>query len=333
MTAMAMNDGHPLGHGRDDGTRRQRRRVRRGRRLLRRRVPLHRRAADEVRQRARLRCADRRGRHHRRRCRHGCLRPASGDRDPVRRLRVPRARPVDLGGGTPALPIERRVHRTDDGAHAVRRRHPRRADAQPEPGEPVHPRLRPDDRDPIEPVRRQGPADRLDRGRRPGHLPRAEAHLQRAVRRPPRPAGRAWSTIRSARCPTATTESSSAARRSDGRATTSPCWPTARWSTSPRRPPRRRESMPRSSICARCCHSTPTRSRHRSTKTGRCVIIHEATRTSGFGAELSATVQELCFYQLEAPIERVTGWDTPYPHAQEWDYFPDQPASAPRSVE
>ena len=57
-------------------------------------------------------------------------------------------------------------------------------------------------------------------------------------------------------------------------------------------------------------------------KTGRCVIVHEATRTSGFGAELSATVQESCFYHLEAPIERVTGWDTPYPHAQEWDYFP-----------
>ncbi|WP_134325021.1 alpha-ketoacid dehydrogenase subunit beta [Cumulibacter soli] len=57
-------------------------------------------------------------------------------------------------------------------------------------------------------------------------------------------------------------------------------------------------------------------------KTGRCVIIHEATRTSGYGAELSAQVQEACFYNLEAPIERVTGWDTPYPHAQEWDYFP-----------
>ncbi|MEO6653475.1 MAG: alpha-ketoacid dehydrogenase subunit beta [Ilumatobacteraceae bacterium] len=57
-------------------------------------------------------------------------------------------------------------------------------------------------------------------------------------------------------------------------------------------------------------------------KTGRCVIVHEATRTSGFGAELMATVQELCFYHLEVPIERVTGWDTPYPHAQEWDYFP-----------
>ena len=57
-------------------------------------------------------------------------------------------------------------------------------------------------------------------------------------------------------------------------------------------------------------------------KTGRCVIVHEATRTSGFGAELTALVQEHCFYQLEAPIERVTGWDTPYPHALEWAYFP-----------
>jgi 2-oxoisovalerate dehydrogenase E1 component beta subunit len=57
-------------------------------------------------------------------------------------------------------------------------------------------------------------------------------------------------------------------------------------------------------------------------KTGRCVIVHEATRTSGFGAELAALVQESCFYHLEAPIERVTGWDTPYPHAFEWQYFP-----------
>ena len=57
-------------------------------------------------------------------------------------------------------------------------------------------------------------------------------------------------------------------------------------------------------------------------KTGRCVIVHEATRTCGFGAELAALVQEHCFYHLEAPIERVTGWDTPYPHAQEWAYFP-----------
>jgi 2-oxoisovalerate dehydrogenase E1 component beta subunit len=57
-------------------------------------------------------------------------------------------------------------------------------------------------------------------------------------------------------------------------------------------------------------------------KTGRCVIVHEATLTSGFGAELAALVPEHCFYHLEAPVRRVAGWDTPYPHAQEWDYFP-----------
>jgi len=57
-------------------------------------------------------------------------------------------------------------------------------------------------------------------------------------------------------------------------------------------------------------------------KTGRCMIVHEATRTSGFGAELSALVQERCFYHLEAPIARVTGFDTPYPHSLEWAYFP-----------
>lgn len=60
-------------------------------------------------------------------------------------------------------------------------------------------------------------------------------------------------------------------------------------------------------------------------KTGRCVIVHEATRTSGYGAELSALVQEHCFYKLEAPIERVTGYDTPYPHSLEWEYFPTPP--------
>lgn len=57
-------------------------------------------------------------------------------------------------------------------------------------------------------------------------------------------------------------------------------------------------------------------------KTGKCLIVHEATRTGGFGAELSALVQERCFYHLEAPIERVTGFDTPYPHSLEWAYFP-----------
>jgi 2-oxoisovalerate dehydrogenase E1 component beta subunit len=59
-------------------------------------------------------------------------------------------------------------------------------------------------------------------------------------------------------------------------------------------------------------------------KTGRCVIAHEATRFGGYGGELSATIQEECFWHLEAPILRVAGWDTPYPHAFEWEYFPGQ---------
>ena len=57
-------------------------------------------------------------------------------------------------------------------------------------------------------------------------------------------------------------------------------------------------------------------------KTGRCVIVHEAPKTSGFGAEMAASIQERCFYSLESPIERVTGWDTPFP-STEWDYMPD----------
>ena len=57
-------------------------------------------------------------------------------------------------------------------------------------------------------------------------------------------------------------------------------------------------------------------------KTGRCVILHEASRFGGFGGELSALVQERCFWELKSPIQRVAGWDTPYPHAFEWDYFP-----------
>lgn len=57
-------------------------------------------------------------------------------------------------------------------------------------------------------------------------------------------------------------------------------------------------------------------------KTGRCIVLHEATMTCGFGAELSSIVSENCFFYLEAPIIRVTGYDVPYPHANEWDYFP-----------
>ncbi len=69
-------------------------------------------------------------------------------------------------------------------------------------------------------------------------------------------------------------------------------------------------------------------------KTGRCVIVHEAAETGGYGAELAALVQKHCFFHLEAPIERVCGYDTPYPHAQEWSYFigPDRIAAGLRQT-
>jgi 2-oxoisovalerate dehydrogenase E1 component beta subunit len=57
-------------------------------------------------------------------------------------------------------------------------------------------------------------------------------------------------------------------------------------------------------------------------KTGRCLVAHEATRFAGYGAELAARIQKDCFYNLEAPIGRIAGWDTPYPRAFEWQYFP-----------
>lgn len=58
-------------------------------------------------------------------------------------------------------------------------------------------------------------------------------------------------------------------------------------------------------------------------KTGRVVIVHEAPRTAGFGAEVAATVAERCLYSLEAPVRRVTGWDSVFPlKRSEAQYLP-----------
>jgi pyruvate dehydrogenase E1 component beta subunit len=59
-------------------------------------------------------------------------------------------------------------------------------------------------------------------------------------------------------------------------------------------------------------------------KTGRVVVTHEAAREAGMGAELIASVTERCFYHLETPPVRVTGWDIPYPPAKlEKHHVPD----------
>lgn len=58
-------------------------------------------------------------------------------------------------------------------------------------------------------------------------------------------------------------------------------------------------------------------------KTGRAVIAHEAPRTCGFGAELVATLCERAMEYLESPIQRVTGFDTPFPYTLEHEYLPN----------
>jgi 2-oxoisovalerate dehydrogenase E1 component beta subunit len=57
-------------------------------------------------------------------------------------------------------------------------------------------------------------------------------------------------------------------------------------------------------------------------KTGRAVVVHEAPKFCGYGAELAATIAEKALYSLKAPILRVTGYDTPFPYALESLYLP-----------
>ena len=60
-------------------------------------------------------------------------------------------------------------------------------------------------------------------------------------------------------------------------------------------------------------------------KTGRVVIVHEAPRTCGYGAELAALIAEQALTSLQAPVLRVTGYDTPFPYTLEHSYLPDAP--------
>ncbi len=60
-------------------------------------------------------------------------------------------------------------------------------------------------------------------------------------------------------------------------------------------------------------------------KTGRVVVVHEAPRTCGLGAEISSLIQERAFLYLEAPVKRCTGYDTPFPYTLELEYLPLAP--------
>jgi pyruvate dehydrogenase E1 component beta subunit len=61
-------------------------------------------------------------------------------------------------------------------------------------------------------------------------------------------------------------------------------------------------------------------------KTGRAVVVHEAPRAGGIGAEVTAIINERCLYSLLKPVERVTGYDTPYPASGQEDYYLPTPA-------
>ena len=119
----------------------------------------------------------------------------------------------------------------------------------------------------------------------------------------------------------------SARAGSSAAATTSRSWRTARWSAARSMPPRRsptptaiharvvdlRSLSPLDDeLLARCARET-----------GRVVVVHEAPRSLGVGAEVAARVMELAFDHLQAPVARVTGWDVPYPPASlEQHYLP-----------
>ncbi|MDS0299453.1 alpha-ketoacid dehydrogenase subunit beta [Halogeometricum sp. S1BR25-6] len=68
-------------------------------------------------------------------------------------------------------------------------------------------------------------------------------------------------------------------------------------------------------------------------KTGRCVVVHEAAKSGGFGAEVAATVAEDALLYLEAPLRRVTGFDVPVPLLSMEDYYPPQPPRIAAAIE
>lgn len=61
-------------------------------------------------------------------------------------------------------------------------------------------------------------------------------------------------------------------------------------------------------------------------KTGRAIIVHEAPKAGGVGSEVTSIINEKCLYSLLKPVERVTGYDTPFPSPGQEDYYLPTPA-------
>ena len=79
------------------------------------------------------------------------------------------------------------------------------------------------------------------------------------------------------------------------------------------------------STCARCVPLDTEPCSRACARPGASVILHEAPRTCGYGAELAALIAEQALTSLQAPVLRVTGYDTPFPYTLEHTYLPDAP--------
>ena len=316
----ALNDAHKVMMR----ARRGHRRVRRGHRLFRRRLPRHRGAAEGIRQDPRVRRADQRRRHRRHRGRHGRLRPQAGDRDPVRRLHLSRLRPDRQRGRQDALSHRRRMDRcrwSSARPMAAASSAARPTASRPEslfthiaglkvviPSTPYDAKglliAAIEDPDPViffEPKRiYNGPFD--------GHHDRPvkpwSKHPASEV-----PEGHYTVPLGKAAVVREGDDADHPRLRHDG----------------PRRARRGRGAGPRRRG-DRPAHARPAR--HRDDRAigreDRPLPGRRRRRRAPAASAPScrALVQERCFYHLEAPVERVTGWDTPYPHAYEWAYFP-----------
>ena len=212
--------------------------------------------------------------------------------------------------GQVPVPLGRRVPGAGRRAHADRRRHQGRALSFAVARGFLHAHSGAEGRLPIEPGRREGAARQRDPRRRPGDLHGAEALLPGAGGDVP--AGEYTIPLGEAKVVR------------EGRQVTVIAWSAMVQTALDAAEQGRRARFDLEVIDLRTLVPFDVERILASVKkTGRVVIVHEAPKTSGFGGELAATIQEKAILHLEAPILRVTGFDTPFPYTLEHEYLPD----------